>query len=145
MQWSDESISATFIRKCLVDGNIDLIKPYLSPEIFSALTSSHNLQVLQKRYSLIQQRDHKLAENKKNRMERYKQKNPLTQEPLVDKKWKLISLTKRFADKCATRKDQSKVMTYIQQIDQMLKKSEKSIRKKYNKLIYSPENTLLFE
>jgi hypothetical protein len=69
-----------------VEGNIDAIKPYLSPEIFAILTSSHNLDVLQRRYLLIQERDEKLAENKKIWMEKYKQIDPITKKPLVNKK-----------------------------------------------------------
>lgn len=145
MQWSEESISATFIRKCLVEGNIDAIEPYLSPEIFSILTSSHNLGVLQRRYLLIQERDEKLVENKKIWMEKYKQIDPITKKPLLNKKWILVSLTKKYVDKYDNRRDQAKFMTYFQWIDQLLKKTEKVIKKKYNKLIYSPENTLIFK
>lgn len=145
MEWSEESISATFIRKCLVEWNINAIKPYLSPEIFSVLTSPHNLHVLQRRYSLIQERDYKLKEIKDEMKKKYKQINPLTNQPLVNKKWELILLTKKHADACKNRRDQAKIMTYLQNTNQIIKNAERKIKKKYNALIYAPENKLQFE
>ncbi|MCX6823881.1 MAG: hypothetical protein NT085_02045 [candidate division SR1 bacterium] len=144
MEGSEESISATFIRKCLVEGNINAIKPYLSPEIFSVLTSPHNLQALQTRYSLIQERDHQLKEKKDELIKKHKQINPLTGEPLLNKKGDLVVLSKKHADACKNRRDQAKIMTYLHTTDQLIKHAERKIKKKYNALIYSPENTLQF-
>ncbi|MEI6118825.1 MAG: hypothetical protein WCP92_06475 [bacterium] len=50
------------------------------------LTSPHNLQALQRRYSLIQERDHQLKEKKAELIKKHKQINPLTGESLVNKK-----------------------------------------------------------
>lgn len=145
MEWSDESISATFIRKCLVEWNIDAIKPYLSPEIFSVLTSPHNIQALQRRYILIQERNQKLAEKKEELIKTYKHIDPITLQPLTNKKWESVVLTKKHADKCENRRDHAKTMTYLQNINQIIKNAEKKIKRKYNALIYSPENKLQFE
>lgn len=142
MEWSDESISATFIRRCLVEGNIDLIKPYLSPEIFAVLTSSHNLQALQRRYVLIQKRDQELEDAKNAFMREYRQKHPLTDQPLVNKKWEPVFLTKKHADVCKSRRDQAKIMTYLQNTEQIKKDRERKIKKTYNAQIYAPENRL---
>lgn len=145
MEWSDESISATFVRKCLVEGNVDDIKPYLSPAIFSVLTLPHNLRAFQQRYTLIQERDQKIAEAKDEITKKYKQINPLTQQPLLTKKWTPTLLSKKHADQCDNRRDQAKIMTYLHSIDQMIKDWERSIKKKYNKLIYGGENVLQLE
>ncbi|MFA6256093.1 MAG: hypothetical protein WC606_02815 [Candidatus Absconditabacterales bacterium] len=146
MEGSDESISATFIRKCLVEGNVNAIQPYLSPEIFSALTSPHNLQSLQRRYLLIQERDQKIKKIKEALITRYKHVHPLTHIPLgVNKKSEPIILSKKHADLCEKRSDQAKIMTYLQNINQMLKDAERKIKKEYAKLIYTPENKLNFD
>lgn len=145
MDGSDESISATFIRKCLSEGNIVAIKPYLSPEIFEALSLPHNLQALQRRCLLIQERNQKIKEAKQELVNRYKYTNPLTNQPLLNKKWEPVLLAKKHADKCENRRDQAKIMTYLYMIEEKSKLAEKDIKKKYSKLIYSPENKLLLE
>lgn len=142
MEWTSESISATFIRKCLLERHIAAIKPYLSPTIFSVLTSEHNLQVFQRRYSLLQERDQKLLENKEELIKKYKLKDPLTQQALVNKKWVPVVLSKKYASGAKTRRDQAKIMTYLENVDQIIRKSERVIKKRYGKLIYAKENML---
>ncbi len=144
MEWSEASISATFIRRCLVEWNIEAIKPYLSPAIFSVLTLPYNLEVLQRRYSLIQERDQMVSENKEELIKKYKSVDPISKQPLVTKKWEPAILNKKHATSCKNRRDQAKIMTYLQGIDQMMRESERVIVKKYGKLIYAEENKLQF-
>ena len=54
-------------------------------------------------------------------------------------------LTEKHAQKYKERREYAKIMTYIQEVNQIIKHAERTIKKKYKKLIYSKENALNFD
>lgn len=152
MEWTQESVSATFVRKNIVEWNIEAIKPYLSPEIFELLTSPENIKALQSRYQLIQKRDDELKEKKSELDKKYKHTNPITWEPVwLNRNWNQIIINKTFANKYwalgsekkTDRRSYAKIMTYIKKVDQIIKSENNKIKKKYKNEIYS-QNKLVF-
>ncbi len=136
LEWSEDiPLSSTFIRKALIEGHTESVSPYLTPNVLAFLTQPHNLQALQRRYALIQERNQKIEERLDELNREYKQRHPITLQPLQTKKWEPAFLSKRDANACDNRRDQAKIMTYLQSVERLSSSEEKKIKKHYAKLI----------
>jgi hypothetical protein len=115
-----EAMSATRVRKALVERNKAELQQLLAPELYTALVTEKNLDAVERRYHLCLEMEKEKAENKikqeqlKSEFDKqYRYTNPLTGKPLLDAKQTQKKLTKSFASKKMSLEDQNTIINYI--------------------------------
>lgn len=149
-------MSATRVRKALVEKNKAELQQLLSPALYGALATEANFDAVEHRYHLCLEMEKEKTDNKAKQEnlksafdEKYRYVNPLTGEPLVDAEGKPKKLTRAFASKKLSDEEQKKILNYIDELDEQyeqelkdLKQEAKEVEKKYKAQIYAKENML---
>jgi hypothetical protein len=135
MQGSEESVSATHIRKNLVEGHPEALRPYLSEEVFKILTLPQNMQALQKRHQLLQEKAQKREVKKAALIEKYKTTHPITQAPLLKRDGTPKLLTRQVITAKTPQSEKEKILNYLERVDTIIAKHKKQLHQHYSKKI----------
>jgi hypothetical protein len=151
-------MSATRVRKALVEKNTAELQQLLDPKLYQVLVSEENLQRIERRYALAQERAESLISNTaqqlslKATLAQQKTLNPLTGAamPIVNDKQKQVNknfLKKKEhsdADKAVIETYLTEIETQYQQNLQALTQEKKQLETSYKERIHSEENKLQF-
>ena len=144
MEDSEESVSATFVRRNLVEGNVQALVPYLSEEVFKVLTLPQNLQAIKRRYVLEEQRKAAETRLKEELNQKYKSVHPITKQPLLKKDGTPKLLDKRVVTKDTPRDEKERVLNYLEAKTKLMNKKIRKQNKSYKEKIYAEKNKLQF-
>ncbi|MDR0861115.1 MAG: hypothetical protein LBO09_09450 [Candidatus Peribacteria bacterium] len=141
---SEESVSATYVRKNLIEGNVEALASVLSPQVFEVLTQPENLQAIKRRYQLVEKKKKNLADFKQRFDEQHRMHHPLTKEPLLKKDGTPKLLSKHLITTKTSPKDAERILQYIEKKKALYTKHKGLLEKKWRKTIYSSEHELQF-
>ncbi|MDR3168262.1 MAG: hypothetical protein LBU27_00410 [Candidatus Peribacteria bacterium] len=151
-------MSATRVRKALVEKNTAQLQQLLDPKLYQVLVTTENLERMERRYRLAQERKEKLMSNTdqqlslKTTLAQQKTLNPLTGTPLPIEKGKQKQVNKVFLKKKEySDADKAVIETYLTEIEaqyqqnlQALTQEKKQLENTYKERIRSKENRLQF-
>lgn len=146
-------MSATRVRKSLVEREKSELQALLDPRLYERLVSEENLEKIQYRYGLNQEKSQQLASNialqqqVKEELVQKKHVNPLTGDPMPMGKDKQKSVNKTFLNKKEhTEADRKVISTYLDEVEGVyrdqrgvLLEEKKKVESVYKARIYSPE------